>query len=172
MSNLFKKLFIHATVYIRIKKNRLSVRNISTGELYEDVPFVAIMNEDNGKYVLSYGTKAKNEPQQSGNRIDIINPFDHPRTIIANFDIARYAFRFFLKHILHNKLLRPRLIMIIHVTEELEGGLTQLEIRAIQELAISEGGQAVHIWNGRELMDNEIKENKYPGDHWLTSPPR
>lgn len=172
MPNILKNLFIHATVYIRIKKKLLSVRNISTGERYEDAPFVAIMNEGDNKHILSYGTKAKNESQQNNNKIDIINPFDHPRTIIANFDIASHTFRFFLKQILHNKLLRPRLIMIIHVIEEMEGGLTQVEITALQELALAEGGQAVHIWDGRQLMDEEIKENKYPGDHWLTSPPQ
>ena len=61
--------------------------------------------------------------------------------------------------------------MIMHVIEELEGGLSQIEIRALQELAIEVGGQTVHIWNGRELIDEEIKENKYPGDQWLASPP-
>ena len=115
---------------------------------------------------------AINESQKTTNKIEIINPYDHPSIIIPDFNLAGRVLRFFLTKILHNKILHQRLIMIMHVIEELEGGLTQIEIRALQELAIEVGGQAIHIWNGRELMDDEIKENKYPGNHWLTPSPK
>ena len=60
----------------------------------------------------------------------------------------------------------------MHPLEKTEGGLTQIEVRALQELAAGAGAIEAHVWQGRELMDYELESRKFPEGHWLSGKPK
>ena len=42
-----------------------------------------------------------------------------------------------------------------------EGGWTQIEIRALHELAMGAGASRVVVWHGREISDEELREQRF-----------
>ncbi len=87
--------------------------------------------------------------------------------------MAEKTLKHFVAQVVSGSLIRPSPVMVLHVLDEWEGGLTEIELRALRELALGAGARAVHIWGGRELTDQELKDWRFPGDHWLgdTRPP-
>lgn len=77
---------------VRVSRTLLSVANVATGARWEEAPLVAIRNEPGKpKAALAFGGAARNI---SG---EIVNPFDHPRILIADYAVGerlmRHAFR-------------------------------------------------------------------------------
>jgi hypothetical protein len=64
--------------YVRLRRTRLVVRNAATGALFDDEPIVAI-EQGPKKKVLGLGAAAR---AASSN---CINPFQHPRILVADF---------------------------------------------------------------------------------------
>ena len=54
----------------------------------------------------------------------------------------------------------PRLILQPH--QPSEGGLTQVELRALNELGLSAGASKVQIWQGAEWNDEQLLSGKAP----------
>jgi hypothetical protein len=48
--------------------------------------------------------------------------------------------------------------VLIHPLETIEGGLTQIEERALYELALGSGARRVVVWTGVPLNDQEVIE--------------
>jgi len=171
MKNLLGKLVNPDPYYVRIKPQLLSVKDTGSGEVYEDIPVLAI-SKDKKPSVLGVGTQAESEAMKSRQPYILANGFAHPRTIIADFIIAEKTLQYFIHQLAKAKLIRPSPIVIMHVLEKLEGGLTQVEIRALRELAAGAGAREVYIWCGPELQDFHFKSGKYPGDHWCSGAPQ
>ena len=83
-------------------------------------------------------------------------PFSHPRTLLANFNNAEFFLKPLVAEVKGRFLLKPH--MLIHPLERIEGGLTQIEERAFQELAIGAGAAKVKVWSGAPLSDAEVVE--------------
>lgn len=47
-------------------------------------------------------------------------------------------------------------VIIIHPMEMIDGGLSQIEERALMELASGAGARKVVVWVGHELSDQEV----------------
>lgn len=77
--------------------------------------------------------------------------FSHPRTVLGDFIVAEKALTEAFKEAWPNRLLAPRPQVIMHPRELLEGGLTMIEERALQELALGAGARQVKVWTGAEL---------------------
>ena len=45
---------------------------------------------------------------------------------------------------------------MLHPRVDPEGGFTQIEIRALRELAIGAGASKAFVWHGRDLTDEEL----------------
>ena len=56
--------------------------------------------------------------------------------------------------------LAPRVLM--HPVGEPVGGLTQVEIRALQEMARGAGAHGVTVWQGPLLTDEQVLARQYP----------
>jgi len=69
--------------------------------------------------------------------------YRHPRLIIGRFEAAQLAVRRCVYHVNSSKLIRP--ILVIHWTEEVEGGLSTLELRALKEIGYSCWAYAVYL---------------------------
>ena len=151
--------FFKNTVYLRIKPNWLSVLQVETWHEYGDVPALAIEQKNGKKVVVAVGRKAT---KMSGMpNIIVVDGFKHPRTIIADFSVAELTVKHYLKQVLSGSWFMVSPIMVIHPQVSLEGGLTQVEIRALVELGIGAGARKVYVWEGPELTKEELRELRF-----------
>lgn len=81
--------------------------------------------------------------------------FSHPRALIGNFTVAQAALTSLVKKAKDSGFVFS-VGMVIHPTERLEGGLTQVEERVLHELAIGSGASKVVVWVGPVLSDAEV----------------
>ncbi|GAB6044225.1 rod shape-determining protein [Endothiovibrio diazotrophicus] len=166
-----RDLFFSPPCYLLLQRKRLVLRDTGSGRRIDEVPLVAI-SRDGRKRILGVGRAAEQEALRSGEDFDLVNGFDHPRTIIRDFNVAEKTLQHFIHRVYRaGSLLRPSPSMIIQVSEPFEGGLTEVELRALCELAAGAGAREVAVWDGPELSDEAIRRGRYPGDHWLTKPP-
>ena len=154
-----------SSIYIRIKPDWLSVRVVRKNgqhSQYEDTPHIVIkLKAKSQPEVLAVGSDAKAFPVNKKDGVSLFNGFDHPRTIISEFDIAQLTLLSFLSKAWFGNdalksprlLLSPRLIM--HPLDKLEGGLTPVEIRALIELGSQVGARDVIIYQEPRQLSNE-----------------
>lgn len=157
-------------MYVRIRKNWLSVRDATTGAEFQEIPRTAVRSVNSRREFLAFGEHAVVESGKAG--VEIVNGFDHPRSVINDFEAAEAALAHFLKQIPGHRFFRASPVLIMHVQEKMQGGLTQVEVRAIRELGAGAGGRAVYIWEGENLSDQAILTRRYPRGRWLEGPPR
>jgi len=159
MFEQFKNLFKSA-LYIKISENLVSIKDIGTGEWYEDRPLLAIHKHDGKRKILAIGRAAGQFKSQA--EVSIVNAFSHPRTLIADFELAEKI----LQHLIHklhkNKYFKPAPKVILHPLDKLQGGLTDVEIRALMEMTLSAGAREVVVWHGQALTTAELTSQHYP----------
>lgn len=168
---LIQRLLSDGPIYVRIRRQLLSVRDVRAKRTVEDAPLVAMSNGQR-RGVLAVGASASVEAAKLAGGFQVMNAFDHPRLIVSDFVIAEAALRYFVRKLVRNRLFRSSPVVVVHVLETLDGGLTQVEIRALQELALAAGAREAYVWTGRELTDREFETRKFPGDHWLPNRPK
>jgi rod shape-determining protein MreB len=147
-------------LYIQIWENRIKAVNINNGQLFDEKPLVAIIDSDGKKKVTAIGNQAS---FAKASNTKIINPFSHPRIILSDFSVAEKLFQHIIK-LLKPKILSP--IVVIQAMDKTEGGLTQIERRALRELAYGAGAMDVFLDDGVEELDrakiNELIEELDP----------
>jgi rod shape-determining protein MreB len=147
------------TVYVRIKPDRVSVLQVESGKEYSDIPVLAIERKDGKSSVVAVGQGAETKAGLSN--IMLVNGFKHPRTLLADFTVAEQTLKYFLKKVLPVSFLAPSPVIVIHPQAVLEGGLTQIEIRAFAELGSGAGARKVFVWEGMELSKEELRELRF-----------
>ena len=145
------------TIYVQISPHRLTLRNVQTGESVTTSPEVAIEKGRNPK-VVGIGAKAR---KQESRTVQVLNPFAHPRTMLADFGAAEHLLRALLPQVRGRSLFGgPRLVM--HLQDDPAGGFTQLEIRGFQELAMGAGASEAVVWQGPNLTDEQLQGTQFP----------
>ena len=112
--------------------------------------------------MLGFGARANLVASTSNEKL-ILNGFDHPRSIIGDFEVAEATLRFFIQMVNAPKkkfFYVPTLV--IHPLEKLDGGLTQVEARALEDMGYRASANKVFVWDGRELKDEEVVSLKFP----------
>jgi rod shape-determining protein MreB len=71
--------------------------------------------------------------------------------------------KFFIRRIGSKSAFRPSPRIVIHPLGEHEGGLTQVETRALRELALGDGASEAHVWQGPVLSDEQVSTRSFPG---------
>jgi rod shape-determining protein MreB and related proteins len=145
------EIFKHV-LYVRLARDRLSVRDPKTGQSISEVPELAV--DRNKVKVLAVGAEARKFAGQPD--VEIVNPFLHPRSLFSDFSSAEHVLKHFVKRISSNSAFRSNPMIVMHVAEPLEGGLTQIESRVMSELAIGAGAAKVVIWEGAALTDEAL----------------
>ena len=158
MVDLLTRIF-RRNVVVRISPSRLWMRDPVADLTFDEPPLMAISAPPR-RTVLAIGREALALRGKPG--VTVVNPFEHPRTPIADFIIAEQI----LKHVLRGKLGRrmflPAPAMVIGLDSEPEGGLTPIEIRALKELAIGAGASRSYVWNGPRLSDEQVVQLRFP----------
>jgi len=82
--------------------------------------------------------------------------FSHPRMLIGNFAEAQAIVKAAVNEVKGSAFLKA-LRIVMHPTEIVTGGLSQVEERVLHELALGAGAGKVVVWVGRELNDDEVR---------------
>ena len=85
-------------------------------------------------------------------------PFTTGRLLIGQFEAARDSLKGALKQIVKGRLFAPSPCVVMHPLEMIGEGLSEIEKRTFQEVAIGAGAAQVVVWVGHELGDAEVKE--------------
>lgn len=76
---------------------------------------------------------------------------------MGDFTAAEMLLRKMLKDSVGSNLFALNPTMLIHPMEKIEGGLSQVEERALLELGFGSGARKVRIYTGKELSDAEVE---------------
>lgn len=154
MPNLFRN-----TVYVRIEPEQLSLLHLESGTDMSDTPALAIETKAGKSSIVAVGNQAM--AMAGLPNIAVANGFKHPRTIIADFTIAEQTLKYFLKSVLPQTIFTPSPIVVLHPQAALDGGLTQVEIRALAELGMGAGARKVYVWEGPVLSRDDLNQLRF-----------
>ena len=83
-------------------------------------------------------------------------PFTTARLLVGQFREAASLLRKALRELGSGGLFRVSPAVIIHPTEMVEGGLSEVEERVFRELALGAGARSVFVHVGKPLTDAEV----------------
>jgi rod shape-determining protein MreB and related proteins len=148
-------------LYLQLSAQRLHIRKPKSGEQIDEVPEIAISRAGGRSVILAVGAPARAAAAGAAHA-ELSNPFAHPRSLVSDFTIAEQVIKFFVQRISGKGWLSLAPIIVMHPLGEHEGGLTQVEIRALRELALGAGACRVQVWQGPQLSDAQLLANEFP----------
>ena len=156
------------TLYIRLSPTRVNLHLCGSDVHVEEVPEMAVQQPPGGKLtLLAVGQQARSAAAQASDA-RLINPLAHPRSLISDFTLAEQLLRALVRQVMGRGLFQPAPAVVMHPLGEYEGGLTQVEIRALRELALGMGASTVRVWQGPDLSDEQIRSGQSPASgRWL-----
>lgn len=96
-------LFGDAPVYvrlrhdcIRLRHDRIRLRHAGSGREIEDAPVLAVSTAT-PRTILGAGREAAQQAALSRSPWELVNGFDHPRLLLADFLVAERTLRHFLR---------------------------------------------------------------------------
>jgi rod shape-determining protein MreB len=146
-------------IYVRISPERLTLKNLKSGEVIAEVPEVAISAPPRPR-VLAVGPQAR--MAAAAQAAQVVNPFAHPRSLVSDFAVAEQVLRHYLRRIQGKSLLALAPAVVMHPLGAPEGGFTQVERRAFREMALGAGASEAVVWIGRVLADHEVLSRQFP----------
>jgi len=151
---------IFPTLYVKINPELLHVLWVGTGISKEVKPVVAINKKGKG---LAIGQRAETAVAASGGTLRLVCGFDHPRIVIGDFDAAGEALKLLIEDVFTRKVfISP--VVVVYPVGTFEGGLSQVERRALNDLALSTGAREVliteHDLSEPELLDLKALRKK------------
>lgn len=149
-------------LYIQLSPQRVLVRDPKSGQAIDEVPEIAVQQPPGGKAtVAAVGTAARGAAAQPDTTVH--NPFAHPRSLVSDFTLAEQVLKAFVRRVFgSNRLFVPSPAIVIHPLGEHAGGLTQVELRALRELALGAGAASVRVWQGPALTDEQLLSGNLP----------
>lgn len=132
-------------VHLTIRRHWLSVRVVPRrGEAVQAAGIAqAAMHQTSKSVCVAIGEEAAAFAEARD--VVITNAFCHPRILIAGFDDALIVVRGFLQRAFDAKKIPSHFRLTIYVPGDLEGGLTDIEERALIELGMRLGGHNVTV---------------------------
>jgi rod shape-determining protein MreB len=145
--------YFQPVVYVTLQPDSLSVRDVASGRNVTEPPLAAISRESK-KRLLGVGEAAR--LAVASQDAELVNPFKHSRSLVSDFTVAEVVLKGFMKKLFAGRFFVGSPIVVLHPRVNPEGGFTQIEIRALRELAIGAGAAKVFVWHGRDLADDEL----------------
>jgi rod shape-determining protein MreB len=154
--------FFNPRLYIQLSPERVLVRDPTSGRAIDEVPEIAIQHPPGGKItMLAVGREARGAAGQPHTTVH--NPFAHPRSLVSDFTVAEQVLRAFIRRLHGGRVVfLPSPVVVMHPLGEHAGGLTQVELRAMRELALGAGARKVHLWQGPALTDEQLLSGAFP----------
>ena len=154
------KIF-HNTIYIRLVPDCITLLHVESGLEISDIPAIAIESKKGKSLIIAAGRDTV--AASALPNVTVCNGFKHPRTLLADFTIAERTLRYFVKKVMPKTWFMPSPTIILHPQAVLEGGLTQIEIRAFAELAAVVGAKRVFVWEGEVLSNENLSTLSFSG---------
>lgn len=148
------------TLYLKLSAQWISGVLLPAESAFGEPPVLALSTASGKRQAVAIGSAAQQMQGQPG--IEVLNGFQHPRTLLADFSVAEKTLQLLFQRLMPKSVLRLAPIVVLHPLEHLEGGLTQVELRGLHELCRSAGARKVHIWTGRELTGEELRTLQFP----------
>jgi rod shape-determining protein MreB and related proteins len=144
--------WLRPAVYISVHPEELRMRHVQSGRCITERPVVA--RNTKGKFIAA-GKEAELLAKQSESTT-LCNPFRHPRMVISDFEQAEYLFKTVARRLFRYQLLLSAPRALLHLRVDPVGGFTQIEVRAIAELALAIGVKHAIVWHGQVPADDEL----------------
>lgn len=150
-----------ACLYVRLSPERLVVRDARAGRMFDQAAALAVTRAA-PRRIVAVGDQAVLAAAGAQQPVDLVRPFAHPRTLVADYTAGEQLLKAAIQTVLRGRwlALSPRVLM--HPVGEPVGGLTQVEIRALQEMARGAGAHRVTVWQGPLLTDEQVLARQYP----------
>lgn len=137
-------------VYIRIASNRIIMQS-NDGLHWEAHPEVGISSKGKDE-VIAVIKDGEAFYQDSMTVSRWVNPFAHPRTIFADFTVGEKLVQHGIRSMIGGFASASPALGIIHPLEKTEGGLTEIERRALKEMGLGAGFRECRVYTGPELV--------------------
>ncbi|MFE8073461.1 hypothetical protein QQM79_20585 [Marinobacteraceae bacterium S3BR75-40.1] len=85
-------------------------------------------------------------------------PFSTSRLLIGEFVRAEHELQQGIQKLLPKKLIKRRPKVLMHPIEMTEGGLSEVEVKVLREVAFGAGAYKVELWEGEELSPQQAAE--------------
>lgn len=158
--------FFSNVLYVQLSPERLTVRNSKTGQAISEIPEVAISEAPKGT-IVAVGSEAR--APQTSQPVKIVNPFAHPRSLVSDFTVGEQLLKAFIKRLGGQSIFAVAPEIVMHPQGNPAGGFTQIEIRALHEMALGAGASQVKVWQGRALTDQELTSRQFPSEGQVLS---
>lgn len=154
---------LNPLLYVTVSPESLAIRNVRTGEISVESPEVAL-SRSRPRKIVCVGEGARRVATLRS--ADVVNPFSHPRMLISDLTVAEELLKHQVKKFLGNQFVIFSISMIMHPLGSPEGDFTQIELRALRDLARSAGASKVYLKRGDLLTEEEIKKLAERGFRW------
>ena len=148
------------TIYIQISPDRLTLRNVKSGETLSEIPEMAISPPPKQK-ILGVGDQARGAAAATPGAV-LVNPFAHPRSLVSDFTVAEQLVKAFLHRMRGNSWFAAAPMVVMHPLGDPAGGFTQVENRAFREMALGAGASQAIVWQGTPLTNAQILSGEFP----------
>jgi rod shape-determining protein MreB len=85
---------------------------------------------------------------------------EHPRSIMGSFSEVEAIFTEVIQKVCPNRFLLPAPIVYVHLLDNVEGGYTDVELRAFREAAYGAGAREVYLPSERYTLTRDQLINK------------
>ena len=93
--------------------------------------------------------------------ISAAEPFSTERLAVAHFQIAEKLLNKELQKIFPKSFFSASPIVVMHQLYQAEGGLCEVEVRILKELALGAGARHVYLWEGEPLSREQLLRKVY-----------
>jgi len=123
-----------AKFFIRISADRLYVKNLQNGQVFDEAAMVAFADSTKKTAIAFSDASARPDAVY-------VWPFkEHPRLLLSDFAAAEALLKYAVRRLTPSlSLFAPD--FIVEVTRPLEGGIGTIELRALEELCQAAGAR-------------------------------
>ncbi|NEV64969.1 rod shape-determining protein [Thiorhodococcus minor] len=148
-------------LYIQCSERRLRVSSPQRAASFECEPLIALEDRPGRARVLAIGADARALEGRAGTRV--VNPFAHPRIVIDDFAAAESLLKSAIRPLTKGRWWSSVALGILHPERDFDGGLTDIERRALYELCIGAGCRQCLIHRGAALSLEAVMRYASPG---------
>jgi rod shape-determining protein MreB len=144
-------------LYLRFSDRSSCLQDVTSGAESVLEPVVGLVERGGLEQVVSIG--AASAP---GAGVRLVRPFSHPRLVIAEFEAAQALLGHQLQQVRSSRVIvRPEIVL--HALRTFAEPLTDVEQRALIELAHSVGAWRAMVHSGSELGRAEVLSLSFEG---------
>lgn len=146
--------FRRQVLYLQIAPQTVTIRLPDTGSVVTEAADIVIEHRGSRRVIAAIGSAAS--ALRGHADVQVYRPFAHPRSIVSCYEEGEALLSQLIKQALGRPWLSLPPRVVIHPLGAPEGDFTQVELRALQAMALAAGARPVHLWTGRVLTDAEV----------------